>query len=51
MTAEQVFRIIRVSSYWTEALPKDLLRKKLHEAVATARAMIGERNSGLENLT
>jgi predicted nuclease of restriction endonuclease-like (RecB) superfamily len=42
---------IRVSSYWTEALPKDLLRKKLHEAVATARAMIGERKAGRENLT
>ncbi len=33
---------IRVSSYWTEALPKELLRKKLHEAVATARARIGD---------
>lgn len=29
---------IRVSSYWTEALPKDLLQKKLHEAVVIARA-------------
>lgn len=51
MTAEQVFIIIRVSSSWTEALPKDLLRKKFHEAVATARARIGERNSGLGNPT
>jgi predicted nuclease of restriction endonuclease-like (RecB) superfamily len=34
---------IRVSSYWTEALPKDLLQKKLHEAVARARAQIEER--------
>jgi hypothetical protein len=42
---------IRVSSYWTEALPKDLLRKKLHQAVATARALIGERKSGGENPT
>ena len=42
---------IHVSSYWTEALPKDLLRKKLHEAVATARARIGERNSRLGNPT
>ena len=30
MTAEQVFVIIRVSAYWAEALPKDLLQKKLH---------------------
>lgn len=36
---------IRVSSYWTKTLPKDLLRKKLHQAVATARALIGERKS------
>jgi predicted nuclease of restriction endonuclease-like (RecB) superfamily len=34
---------IRVSSYWTEALPKDLLRKKLHQAVATARANLEAR--------
>jgi hypothetical protein len=34
---------IQVSSYWTEALPKDLLQKKLHEAVARARAQIEER--------
>lgn len=34
---------IRVSSYWTEALPKDLLQKKLHEAVLRARAQIEER--------
>jgi predicted nuclease of restriction endonuclease-like (RecB) superfamily len=40
---------IRVSSYWTEALPKDLLRKKLHEAVATARSMIEGRNPELES--
>ena len=51
MTAEQLFIIIRVSSSWTEALLKDLLQKKLHEAVATARAMIGKRNFGRENLT
>jgi predicted nuclease of restriction endonuclease-like (RecB) superfamily len=36
---------IRVSSYWTKTLPKDLLRKKLHQAVATARALIEERKS------
>ncbi len=38
---------IRVSSYWTETLPKDLLRKKLHQAVATARALIAERKSAV----
>lgn len=36
---------IRVSSYWTKTLPKDLLRKKLHQAVATVRALIEERKS------
>lgn len=34
---------IRVSSYWTEALPKDLLQKKLHQAVAIARANLEAR--------
>ena len=34
---------IRVSSYWTESLPKELLQKKHHEAVATS---IGEREGG-----
>ena len=29
---------IRVFSYWTETPPEDLLQKKLHEAVAIARA-------------
>ena len=28
---------IKVSSYWTEALPKEHLEKKLHEAVRRAR--------------
>lgn len=28
---------IKVSSYWTEALPKEQLEKKLHEAVRLAR--------------
>jgi len=36
---------IHVASYWTKTLPKDLLRKKLHQAVATARALIEERKS------
>ena len=36
---------IRVSSYWTEALPKDLLQKKLHEAVVIARANLMERKA------
>jgi hypothetical protein len=44
---------IHVASYWTKPLPKDLLRKKLHQAVAvaTARALIGERKSSGENPT
>jgi len=42
---------IHVASYWTKTLPKDLLRKKLHQAVATARAMIAERKSSGENPT
>lgn len=36
---------IRVSSYWTEALPKDLLQKKFHEAVAMARAALEARSA------
>jgi predicted nuclease of restriction endonuclease-like (RecB) superfamily len=32
---------IKVSSYWTEALPKAELERKLHEAVKLARAMVG----------
>ena len=28
---------IRVASYWTKVLPKDLLQKKLHEAIQHAR--------------
>ena len=39
---------IRVSSYWTEVLPKDQLQKKLHEAVARARAQI-ENRAAIEN--
>ena len=31
---------IRVSSYWTEALPKQQLEQKLHEAVRLARARL-----------
>ena len=34
---------IRVSSYWTEVLPKEQLRKKLHEAVRLARARLAEK--------
>jgi predicted nuclease of restriction endonuclease-like (RecB) superfamily len=33
---------IQVSSYWTEALPKAELERKLHEAVKMARARLGE---------
>lgn len=35
---------IKVSSYWTEALPKAELERKLHEAVKLARAMVGAKN-------
>jgi hypothetical protein len=42
---------IHVASYWTKTLPKDLLRKKLHQAVATARALLGERQSADQNPT
>ena len=34
---------IKVSSYWTEALPKAELERKLHEAVRMARAIVGAR--------
>ena len=33
---------IRVSSYWTEVLPKDQLQRKLHEAVRLARARLAK---------
>jgi hypothetical protein len=33
---------IRVSSYWTDVLPKEQLRQKLHEAVVHARARLGD---------
>ncbi len=33
---------IRVSSYWTDVLPREQLRKKLHEAVRLARARLAE---------
>jgi predicted nuclease of restriction endonuclease-like (RecB) superfamily len=33
---------IRVSSYWTEVLPKAQLQQKLHEAVLRVRARLGE---------
>jgi predicted nuclease of restriction endonuclease-like (RecB) superfamily len=34
---------IRVSSYWTDVLPKAQLQKKLHEAVRFARARLAEK--------
>jgi predicted nuclease of restriction endonuclease-like (RecB) superfamily len=34
---------IRVSSYWTDVLPKEQLQKKLHEAVRLARARLVEK--------
>ncbi len=33
---------IRVGSYWTKVLPKDLLRKKLHEAIQHARNRLAQ---------
>ena len=33
---------IRVSSYWTEALPKEQLERKLHDAVRLARARLAQ---------
>ncbi len=37
---------IRVSSYWTDVLPKEQLQKKLHEAVLSARARMAEKAEG-----
>ena len=34
---------IRVSSYWTDVLPKEQLQRKLHEAVQLARARLAEK--------
>jgi predicted nuclease of restriction endonuclease-like (RecB) superfamily len=34
---------IRVSSYWTDVLPREQLQKKLHEAVRLARARLAEK--------
>jgi predicted nuclease of restriction endonuclease-like (RecB) superfamily len=34
---------IRVSSHWTEVLPRERLQKKLHEAVRSARARLVEK--------
>ncbi|HEY5041803.1 MAG TPA: PDDEXK nuclease domain-containing protein [Verrucomicrobiae bacterium] len=36
---------IRVSSYWTDVLPKAQLQKKLHEAVRLARARLAKKSS------
>ena len=36
---------IRVSSYWTDVLPKEQLQKKLHEAVRFARARLAEQEA------
>jgi hypothetical protein len=36
---------IRVSSYWTEALPKAELERKLHEAVVLARRRLAQGES------
>jgi len=40
---------IRVSSYWTDVLPKEQLRQKLHEAVLRVRASLGT-GSAADNL-
>jgi hypothetical protein len=37
---------IRVSSYWTDVLPKAQLQKKLHEAVRFARARLAKETEG-----
>ena len=36
---------IKVSSYWTEALPKAELERKLHEAVKLARAILAAKEA------
>ena len=34
---------IRVASYWTKVLPRELLQKKLHEAIQHARARLAQK--------
>ena len=34
---------IRVASYWTKVLPRELLQKKLHEAIQHARAWLAQK--------
>ena len=41
---------IRVSSYWTEILPKKQLERKLHEVVRLARARLGGKVASAEGL-
>jgi len=41
---------IHVAAYWTKTLPKDLLRKKLHQAVVTARANLEARTQEAKGL-
>lgn len=38
---------IRVSSYWTDVLPKRELERKLHQAVVLARARLGAGKSAI----
>lgn len=40
---------IRVASYLTELPPRKLLRKKLHEAMITARALLERKNGGINH--
>jgi len=36
---------IQVASYWTKVLPRELLQKKLHEAIQHARARLAQKDS------
>ncbi len=39
---------IRVASYWLDVLPKNLLKKKQHEAVATARGLLDAKKTPMD---
>jgi hypothetical protein len=43
-------RGISVASYWTEALPKAELERKLHEAVVLARRLFEERETRMQSI-
>lgn len=42
---------IRVASYWTQLLPRELLERKLHEAVVMARERMARQESGRDVLS